>query len=48
VIEYLAVCAQGHRSYLRLTGVSSSDVQGVCTTCGGAAELFPLSPPRLG
>jgi len=46
MIEYLAICPQGHRSYLRLQGISSADTQGVCTSCGEPAELTPLPKPR--
>jgi hypothetical protein len=44
--EYEGVCARGHRSYLRLVGVSG-DAKGTCTTCGGPAELVCLPPPVL-
>ena len=46
--EYLAVCADGHRSYLRLDLIPADDkppARGRCTTCGEPAGLVPLDPP---
>jgi hypothetical protein len=46
--EYLAVCATGHRSYLRLDLIPADDkppAQGRCTMCGQPAGLVPLGPP---
>jgi hypothetical protein len=45
VSEYLGVCAQRHRSYLRLTGVTA-DTRGRCPACGGPADLYPLPPVK--
>ena len=42
--EYLAVCATGHRSYLRLDLIHA-DAKGRCTTCGEPAGLVALGPP---
>jgi hypothetical protein len=46
-MEYLGVCPEGHRSYLRLVGISSADTQGVCSRCGQPADLVPLPPPDI-
>jgi len=43
--EYLAVCPDGHRSYLRLSWVGP-DTKGRCQKCGQPAELFRLPPVR--
>lgn len=43
--EYIGVCDLGHRSYLRLTLVTTEGVVGRCTTCDGDAQLSELSPP---
>jgi hypothetical protein len=53
--EYLAICPQGHRSYLRLEGIAipalgieaDPEIKGVCTTCGQPADLTPqlADPP---
>jgi hypothetical protein len=46
--EYLAVCATGHRSYLRLDLLPAADkppAKGRCVTCGQPAGLVPLGPP---
>ena len=44
--EYMGICAQGHRSYLRLVPVP--DMQGRCPRCGEPAELFPPGRPFAG
>jgi hypothetical protein len=46
--EYLAVCAAGHRSYLRLDLIPAEGkppAKGRCVTCGQPAGLVPLGPP---
>jgi hypothetical protein len=46
--EYLAVCAIGHRSYLRLDLIPTEgkpQAGGRCATCGQPAGLVPLGPP---
>jgi hypothetical protein len=46
--EYLAVCATGHRSYLRLDLIPADDkpqAKGRCATCGQPAGLVPLGTP---
>jgi hypothetical protein len=46
--EYLAVCATGHRSYLRLDLLHAEGkppAKGYCTTCGQPAGLVPLGSP---
>jgi hypothetical protein len=46
--EYLAVCATGHRSYLRLDLLwadGKPPANGRCATCGQPAGLIPLGPP---
>jgi hypothetical protein len=48
--EYLAVCAIGHRSYLRLDLIPAEGkppAKGRCTTCGQPAGLVPLGPPGI-
>lgn len=43
--EYLGICEDGHRSYLRLDLINP-DSEGVCQRCGKPAMLIPLPPPR--
>jgi len=42
--EYLAICARGHRSYLRLMTIEQQEY-GRCKACSVTARLYLLPPP---
>ncbi|HEV8653134.1 MAG TPA: hypothetical protein VG276_28010 [Actinomycetes bacterium] len=54
LVDYLAVCPNGHRSFLRLAGIAipalgieaDPEIKGVCTTCQAPAQLHRLPPVR--
>jgi hypothetical protein len=53
LVDYLAICPNGHRSFLRLAGIAIPElgieadpaVKGVCTTCQSPARLYRLPAP---
>jgi hypothetical protein len=53
LVDYLAICPSGHRSFLRLAGIAIPElgieadptVEGVCGTCGTPARLSRLPAP---